>query len=185
MKNIQLSEESASSPFRSPLPNYVSVCVCVRICMWVYACVCICMCVHVCVSVCARACACVVLVTDSLPTSVFDLLIPLCDESMLPEQGLLSDCGNNYFQMTSCILAGNTETTPKVMLSETFKGTVFLVCARGCEGELPGCREICLCIEMRCYLQLENRATDKGKTVHRAKKNAKDVLGIELLLELL
>ncbi|XP_041535708.1 muscular LMNA-interacting protein isoform X19 [Microtus oregoni] len=33
---------------------------------------------------------------------------------MLPEQGLLSDCGNNHFQMTSCILAGNTETTPKV-----------------------------------------------------------------------
>ncbi|XP_057624659.1 muscular LMNA-interacting protein isoform X11 [Chionomys nivalis] len=33
---------------------------------------------------------------------------------MLPEQGLLSDCGNNYFQMTSCILAGNIETTPKV-----------------------------------------------------------------------
>lgn len=140
MKNTQHSEESASSPFRFPLPNYVSVCVCVRICMWVYACVCICMCVHVCVSVCARACACVVLVTDSLPTSVFDLLIPLCDESMLPEQGLLSDCGNNYFQMTSCILAGNIETTPKVTLSETFKGTVFLVCARGCEGELPGCR---------------------------------------------
>ncbi|XP_075821304.1 muscular LMNA-interacting protein isoform X6 [Microtus pennsylvanicus] len=33
---------------------------------------------------------------------------------MLPEQGLLSDCGNNHFQMTSCILAGNIETTPKV-----------------------------------------------------------------------
>ncbi|CAO2634276.1 Muscular LMNA-interacting protein [Lemmus lemmus] len=33
---------------------------------------------------------------------------------MLPEQGLLSDCGNNYFQMTSCILEGNIETTPKV-----------------------------------------------------------------------
>ncbi|XP_051053935.1 muscular LMNA-interacting protein isoform X4 [Phodopus roborovskii] len=33
---------------------------------------------------------------------------------MLPEQGLLSNCGNNYFQMTSCILAGSIETTPKV-----------------------------------------------------------------------
>lgn len=145
MKNTQLSEESASSPFRFPLPTCVCVCVCVRICMWVYVCVCVHMHVHacVCVSVCARACACVVLVTDSLPTSVFDLLTPLCDESMLPEQGLLSDCGNNYFQMTSCILAGNIETTPKVkgnlclMLSETLKGTVFLVYARGCEGKLP------------------------------------------------
>ncbi|XP_060240718.1 muscular LMNA-interacting protein isoform X14 [Meriones unguiculatus] len=33
---------------------------------------------------------------------------------MLPEQGLLKDFGNNYFQMTSCILAGSIETTPKV-----------------------------------------------------------------------
>ncbi|KAL1782027.1 muscular LMNA-interacting protein isoform X1 [Sigmodon hispidus] len=33
---------------------------------------------------------------------------------MLPVQGLLSDCGNNYFQMTSCILAGSIETSPKV-----------------------------------------------------------------------
>ncbi|XP_054978976.1 muscular LMNA-interacting protein [Sorex araneus] len=33
---------------------------------------------------------------------------------MLPEQGLLSDCGNNYFQMNSCILAGNVQTTPQV-----------------------------------------------------------------------
>nr|XP_021514921.1 muscular LMNA-interacting protein isoform X4 [Meriones unguiculatus] len=32
---------------------------------------------------------------------------------MLPEQGLLKDFGNNYFQMTSCILAGSIETTPK------------------------------------------------------------------------
>ncbi|XP_008574477.1 PREDICTED: muscular LMNA-interacting protein-like isoform X3 [Galeopterus variegatus] len=30
---------------------------------------------------------------------------------MLPEQGLLSDCGNNYFQMNSCILAGSIQTT--------------------------------------------------------------------------
>ncbi|XP_077875992.1 muscular LMNA-interacting protein isoform X6 [Ictidomys tridecemlineatus] len=33
---------------------------------------------------------------------------------MLPEQGLLSDCGNNYFQMNSCILAGSIQTTPQV-----------------------------------------------------------------------
>ncbi|XP_037066830.1 muscular LMNA-interacting protein isoform X20 [Peromyscus leucopus] len=33
---------------------------------------------------------------------------------MLPVQGLLSDCGNNYFQMTSCILAESIETSPKV-----------------------------------------------------------------------
>nr|XP_051711565.1 muscular LMNA-interacting protein isoform X26 [Oryctolagus cuniculus] len=33
---------------------------------------------------------------------------------MLPEQGLLSDCGNNYFQMNSCILAGSVQTTPQV-----------------------------------------------------------------------
>nr|XP_045013730.1 muscular LMNA-interacting protein isoform X3 [Jaculus jaculus] len=33
---------------------------------------------------------------------------------MLPEQGLLSDCGDNYFQMNSCILAGTFQTTPKV-----------------------------------------------------------------------
>nr|XP_040138732.1 muscular LMNA-interacting protein isoform X14 [Ictidomys tridecemlineatus] len=32
---------------------------------------------------------------------------------MLPEQGLLSDCGNNYFQMNSCILAGSIQTTPQ------------------------------------------------------------------------
>nr|XP_042137226.1 muscular LMNA-interacting protein isoform X22 [Peromyscus maniculatus bairdii] len=32
---------------------------------------------------------------------------------MLPVQGLLSDCGNNYFQMTSCILAESIETSPK------------------------------------------------------------------------
>ncbi|XP_040596333.1 muscular LMNA-interacting protein isoform X26 [Mesocricetus auratus] len=43
----------------------------------------------------------------------------LCDESTLPEQGLLSDCGNNYFQMTSCILAGSTETTPKVSAGDS------------------------------------------------------------------
>ncbi|XP_058429380.1 muscular LMNA-interacting protein isoform X5 [Marmota monax] len=33
---------------------------------------------------------------------------------MLPEQGLLSDCGNNYFQMNSCILAGSIQTIPQV-----------------------------------------------------------------------
>ncbi|XP_057158507.1 muscular LMNA-interacting protein isoform X14 [Pan paniscus] len=33
---------------------------------------------------------------------------------MLSEQGLLSDCGNNYFQMTSCILSGSIQTTPQV-----------------------------------------------------------------------
>ncbi|XP_008069483.1 muscular LMNA-interacting protein isoform X3 [Carlito syrichta] len=33
---------------------------------------------------------------------------------MLSEQGLLSDCGNNYFQMNSCILAGSVQTTPQV-----------------------------------------------------------------------
>ncbi|XP_060046016.1 muscular LMNA-interacting protein isoform X17 [Erinaceus europaeus] len=33
---------------------------------------------------------------------------------MLPEQGLLSDCGNNYFQMNSCIFAGSFQTTPQV-----------------------------------------------------------------------
>ncbi|XP_071074626.1 muscular LMNA-interacting protein isoform X6 [Dasypus novemcinctus] len=33
---------------------------------------------------------------------------------MLPEQGLLSDCGNNYFQMNQCILAGSIQTTPQV-----------------------------------------------------------------------
>lgn len=46
MKNTQHSEESASSPFRFPLPNYVSVCVCV----FAYACGCM--------RVCAYACAC-------------------------------------------------------------------------------------------------------------------------------
>nr|XP_037843084.1 muscular LMNA-interacting protein isoform X5 [Chlorocebus sabaeus] len=33
---------------------------------------------------------------------------------MLSEQGLLSDCGNNYFQMNSCILSGSIQTTPQV-----------------------------------------------------------------------
>ncbi|XP_054554849.1 muscular LMNA-interacting protein [Talpa occidentalis] len=33
---------------------------------------------------------------------------------MLPERGLPSDCGNNYFQMNSCILAGSSQTTPQV-----------------------------------------------------------------------
>ncbi|XP_049633604.1 LOW QUALITY PROTEIN: muscular LMNA-interacting protein [Suncus etruscus] len=33
---------------------------------------------------------------------------------MLLEQGLLSDCGNNCFQMNSCILAGSIQTTPQV-----------------------------------------------------------------------
>ncbi|XP_074254290.1 muscular LMNA-interacting protein isoform X10 [Saimiri boliviensis] len=33
---------------------------------------------------------------------------------MLSEQGLLSDCGNNYFQMNSCILSGSVQTTPQV-----------------------------------------------------------------------
>ncbi|XP_008834675.1 muscular LMNA-interacting protein isoform X4 [Nannospalax galili] len=32
----------------------------------------------------------------------------------LREQGLLSACRNNYFQMNSCILAGSIQTTPKV-----------------------------------------------------------------------
>nr|XP_035151813.2 muscular LMNA-interacting protein isoform X21 [Callithrix jacchus] len=32
---------------------------------------------------------------------------------MLSEQGLLSDCGNNYFQMNSCILSGSIQTTPQ------------------------------------------------------------------------
>ncbi|XP_044913599.1 muscular LMNA-interacting protein isoform X8 [Felis catus] len=33
---------------------------------------------------------------------------------MLPEQGLQRDCGNNYFQMNSCVLAGSIQTTPQV-----------------------------------------------------------------------
>nr|XP_042093439.1 muscular LMNA-interacting protein isoform X1 [Ovis aries] len=34
---------------------------------------------------------------------------------MLPEtQGLPRDCGNNYFQMNSCVLAGSVQTTPQV-----------------------------------------------------------------------
>ncbi|XP_046958978.1 muscular LMNA-interacting protein [Lynx rufus] len=33
---------------------------------------------------------------------------------MLPEQGLPRDCGNNYFQMNSCVLAGSIQTTPQV-----------------------------------------------------------------------
>ncbi|XP_012578217.1 PREDICTED: muscular LMNA-interacting protein isoform X2 [Condylura cristata] len=33
---------------------------------------------------------------------------------MLSERGLPSDCGNNYFQMNSCILAGSSQTTPQV-----------------------------------------------------------------------
>nr|XP_011755080.1 muscular LMNA-interacting protein isoform X5 [Macaca nemestrina] len=33
---------------------------------------------------------------------------------MLSEQGLLSDCRNNYFQMNSCILSGSIQTTPQV-----------------------------------------------------------------------
>ncbi|KAG8524184.1 Muscular LMNA-interacting protein [Galemys pyrenaicus] len=33
---------------------------------------------------------------------------------MLPERGLPSACGNNYFQMNSCILAGSSQTTPQV-----------------------------------------------------------------------
>uniref|UniRef100_H0X871 Muscular LMNA interacting protein n=1 Tax=Otolemur garnettii TaxID=30611 RepID=H0X871_OTOGA len=33
---------------------------------------------------------------------------------MLSEQGLLSDCENNYFQMNSCILAGSVQTLPQV-----------------------------------------------------------------------
>ncbi|XP_037699325.1 muscular LMNA-interacting protein [Choloepus didactylus] len=33
---------------------------------------------------------------------------------MLPDQGLPSDCGNNYFQMNQCILAGSIQTTPQV-----------------------------------------------------------------------
>nr|XP_011755082.1 muscular LMNA-interacting protein isoform X7 [Macaca nemestrina] len=32
---------------------------------------------------------------------------------MLSEQGLLSDCRNNYFQMNSCILSGSIQTTPQ------------------------------------------------------------------------
>nr|XP_012636221.1 muscular LMNA-interacting protein isoform X3 [Microcebus murinus] len=51
---------------------------------------------------------------------------------MLSEQGLLSDCGNNYFQMNSCILAGSIQTIPQVSsgdceakpLSFTFVPTV-------------------------------------------------------------
>lgn len=71
---------------------------------------------------------CVVFVRGSLPTSVIGLLTPLCDESMLPEQGLPRDCRNIYFQMNSCILAGSVQTTPQVkgslslMLSKTFTG---------------------------------------------------------------
>ncbi|XP_046497178.1 muscular LMNA-interacting protein isoform X9 [Equus quagga] len=57
---------------------------------------------------------CVVFVRGSLPTSVIGLLTPLCDESMLPEQGLPRDCRNIYFQMNSCILAGSVQTTPQV-----------------------------------------------------------------------
>uniref|UniRef100_A0A5F5Q1Y6 Muscular LMNA interacting protein n=1 Tax=Equus caballus TaxID=9796 RepID=A0A5F5Q1Y6_HORSE len=56
---------------------------------------------------------CVVFVRGSLPTSVIGLLTPLCDESMLPEQGLPRDCRNIYFQMNSCILAGSVQTTPQ------------------------------------------------------------------------
>ncbi|KAI4531337.1 hypothetical protein MG293_019195 [Ovis ammon polii] len=53
--------------------------------------------------------------SGSLPTSLIGLLTPLWDESMLPEtQGLPRDCGNNYFQMNSCVLAGSVQTTPQV-----------------------------------------------------------------------
>nr|XP_023400516.1 muscular LMNA-interacting protein [Loxodonta africana] len=38
---------------------------------------------------------------------------------MLPAQGLPSDCGNNYFQMNPCILAGSFQTTPQVSSSES------------------------------------------------------------------
>nr|XP_031544522.1 muscular LMNA-interacting protein isoform X18 [Vicugna pacos] len=33
---------------------------------------------------------------------------------MLPERGLPRDCGNNHFQMNSCILAGSVQTAPQV-----------------------------------------------------------------------
>lgn len=58
MKNTQHSEESVSSPFRSPLPNYVSVCVCVCSHMHVGVCVCVHMHVRACVCECMRACVC-------------------------------------------------------------------------------------------------------------------------------
>ncbi|KAI4560521.1 hypothetical protein MJG53_017150 [Ovis ammon polii x Ovis aries] len=54
--------------------------------------------------------------SGSLPTSLIGLLTPLWDESMLPEtQGLPRDCGNNYFQMNSCVLAGSVQTTPQAV----------------------------------------------------------------------
>ncbi|KAM6185150.1 muscular LMNA-interacting protein [Rhynchocyon petersi] len=38
---------------------------------------------------------------------------------MLPAQGLPSICGNNYFQMNPCILAGSIQTTPQVSSGES------------------------------------------------------------------
>uniref|UniRef100_A0A673UCY7 Muscular LMNA interacting protein n=1 Tax=Suricata suricatta TaxID=37032 RepID=A0A673UCY7_SURSU len=37
---------------------------------------------------------------------------------MLPEQGLPRDCGNNYFHMNSCVVAGSTQTTPQSDFNE-------------------------------------------------------------------
>ncbi|XP_075409884.1 muscular LMNA-interacting protein [Tenrec ecaudatus] len=38
---------------------------------------------------------------------------------MLPAQGLLSDCGDNYLQMNPCLLAGTLQTTPQVSSGES------------------------------------------------------------------
>ncbi|XP_040596318.1 muscular LMNA-interacting protein isoform X18 [Mesocricetus auratus] len=68
---------------------------------------------------CACVCMCLCCFSSRLSSHLSRWFAhSLCDESTLPEQGLLSDCGNNYFQMTSCILAGSTETTPKLEYSD-------------------------------------------------------------------
>jgi hypothetical protein len=60
--------------------------------------------------------------------------------------------------MTSCILAGSLETTPKVkrslclMLSVTFKDTQFWYMPEGVRASYPGADKFVCVVEMRWYL---------------------------------